>query len=70
MISNKTYEDLKSLKGDKSFSELLNNLLFLNNTNKGSELKECLGSIKKDKEWKETKKTLKKGWKNWTKKYA
>lgn len=37
---------------------------------KGSGLKDCLGILKKDVEWKETKKILDKEWSSWTKKYV
>jgi len=39
-------------------------------TKQGSGLKECLGLLKKDIEWKETEKTLERGWSRWTKKYV
>ncbi|MBS3150153.1 hypothetical protein J4455_05725 [Candidatus Woesearchaeota archaeon] len=34
---------------------------------KGSGLRDCLGILKKDKEWEEIDKDLKKGWKRWSK---
>mgnify|MGYP001619516779 FL=1 len=70
MISNNVYEELKMIKGDKSFSEILKTFLERNNIKKGSELKECLGILHKDKELEATEKTLKRGWGSWTKKYA
>lgn len=70
MISNKIYEELKILKGDMSFSEVLSDLLNPNNAKKGSGLRLCLGILKKDEEWKKIEKTLKRGWKDWTKKYV
>ena len=66
MISNEVYKELKAIKKDKSFSEILSGLLSSNNTKKGSGLKACLGLLKKDKEWEEIEKFLKRGWKNWT----
>ncbi len=38
-------------------------------TKKDSNLKDCLGTIKKDEEWKEIKKDLKKGWKKRNNRY-
>ena len=40
------------------------------NTKRGSGLYECIGIIKEDKEWEESQKLLKKGWKKWTKDLA
>ncbi|MBI2673071.1 antitoxin [Candidatus Woesearchaeota archaeon] len=70
MISNDVYKELKTLKRDKSFSELLKDLLNPGNVKKGSSLKDCLGLLKKDKEWEEIEKDIKRGWKSWSKKYA
>ncbi len=70
MIANDVYEKLKTLKKDRSFSELIREKIISNEIKKGSGLRECLGTLKKDKEWEDTKKDLKKGWKNWTKKYV
>ena len=70
MISNKVYEELRMIKGDKSFSDVLMGLLETNNVKKGSGLIECLGILRKDKGWGETEKILKRGWSRWTKKYA
>jgi len=36
---------------------------------KGYELRECLGILRKDREWEELEKEIKKAWKNWSKKY-
>ena len=36
---------------------------------KGSGLRECLGILKKDKEWEELEKEIKRAWKNWNRKY-
>ena len=70
MIANEVYDELKSLKRDRSFSELLRDLMNPENVKKGSGLRECLGILKKDKEWGEIEKDLKKGWKRWNKKYV
>tara|TARA_Y100000034_G_scaffold133857_1_gene200676 strand:- start:5473 stop:5697 length:225 start_codon:yes stop_codon:yes gene_type:complete len=69
MISNEMYDELKLLKRDMSFTELFKNLLN-DDLKKGSGLRECLGILKKDEEWKKIEKDLKRGWKSWTKKYA
>ena len=37
---------------------------------KGSDLLNCFGILKKDKEWEEIDKDLKIGWKTWSKRYA
>lgn len=70
MISNELYEELKKLKKEESFTELIKDLLDSKRPKKGYELRNCLGILKKDKEWEEVEKTLKKGWKKWTNKYA
>ena len=50
MISNDVYEKLKAKKENKSFTEIIKNLLNTKNAKKGSGLRECLGIIKDDKE--------------------
>ena len=70
MISNETYEALKSRKSERSFSEVILDLLNTKKHRTGSALKSCLGLLKKDKETVSLEKSLKKGWKGWNKKYA
>ena len=73
MVSNEAYEKLKYLKerANKSFTEVIIEFISReDNVKKGAGLRECLGLIKKDEEWVEIKKELKKGWGNWSKKYA
>ncbi len=70
MVSNEVYKELKTLKNGKSFSELLKDLLNTNNVKRGEGLRNCLGILKKDKEWAEVKKDIKRGWKDWSKGYA
>jgi len=70
MISNEVYEELKTAKGENSFSYILKRLLSAKKSKKGLDLKVCLGLLKKDREWEEMESTLKKGWKKWNKKYA
>ncbi len=67
MISNEVYNKLKNLKTeDKSYSELLRDLLNKDKTKKGSDLFSCFGILKKDKEWDDAKKDIKRGWENWS----
>lgn len=70
MIANEVYNELKTLKRNKSFSEVLKELLHANTERKGSGLRRCFGILKKDKEWMDIERDLKKGWKSWTKRYA
>lgn len=70
MISNDVYKDLSDLKGDKSFSEVLREVLHENKIKKGSNLKICFGLIKNDKEWSGVSKDIERGWKSWNKKYV
>lgn len=70
MVSNEVYEELKLRKEDRSFSELIVDLLQSNETKKGSGLQSCLGLLKLDKEVNNIEKTLKKGWKKWSKRYV
>jgi len=70
MVSNDVYKELSMVKNNRSFSELFHDLLHASKLKKGSGLRECLGLLKEDKEWKEIKKGLDKGWKKWTEEYA
>ncbi len=69
MISNEIYKELKEIKGKNSFSEVLKSLIKKDNK-KGENLRDCLGLIKRDDEWEKIEKDLKKGWRNWGKKYV
>ena len=60
MISNEVYKEMKGLKGEKSFSVLIKELLNEKNSKIGFGLYECLGTLKKDEEWKNIEKDLKK----------
>ena len=70
MVANDVFEELKNRKGEKSFSEILRSMLRDNGEKKGEGLRECLGILKRDKEWEYIEKDLKRGWKGWNKIYA
>ncbi len=70
MVSNEVYEQLKSRKEDRSFSELIIDLLNTKKNKTGFGLTSCLGLLKKDKETVTIEKSLEKGWKKWNKKYV
>lgn len=72
MISNDAYEKLKDIKEreEKSFSEVVVELVEDKKMKRGKGLRECLGILKGDKEYDEVMKWTKKGWDRWSKKYA
>ncbi|MFH1401337.1 MAG: antitoxin VapB family protein [Nanoarchaeota archaeon] len=70
MISNDVYAELRKMKGEKSFSEVIRTLIRERNKPNGAELSKYAGSFKGDTEWDESKKMRDKGWKDWSKKYA
>ncbi|MBS3083977.1 hypothetical protein J4423_04185 [Candidatus Pacearchaeota archaeon] len=70
MVSNEAYEELKSRKAERSFSEVIMNMLNAKKNKTGNGLKSCLGLLKKDKESEEIEKSLKEEWKKWNKKYV
>lgn len=70
MISNEIYKELKAKKANRSFSELLVDLLHTKENRKGSDLRSFLGVLKKDNEFAAIDSTLRRGWKEWSKKYA
>ena len=70
MISNEVYAELKSRKEERSFSDLIIDLLKKKDSRTGSGLQSCLGLLKKDKETQVVKKSLESGWKKWSKKYV
>lgn len=70
MVSNEAYEELKARKAERSFSEVILDMLHPKKNRTGAGLKSCLGLLKKDKESEAIEKSLKRGWKAWSKKYA
>ncbi len=70
MVSNEVYDELKAKKAKRSFSEIITDLLHTNKNKTGKGLYACLGTLKKDKEFEAIEKSMKKGWKEWSKKYA
>lgn len=69
MISNEVYDSLKEVKGSRSFSEVIMDLM-LNKKNNAETLAKYYGAIKGDIEYTKIKKDTDKKWKEWTKKYA
>jgi len=69
MVSNEVYEELKERKANKSFSELFRELLHRRKKT-GKELYKCIGLLGKERNDKETKKAVEKGWKEWNKRYV
>lgn len=70
MISNAVYEELKMRKSEKSFSELITDLLSSKKIKIGGGLRSCFGLLKNDKEFVAVEKSLERGWKGWNKKYV
>ena len=70
MISNEAYEELKSRKAGRSFSEVIIDMMHTKKNKTGSGLKSCMGLLKKDKKSEAREKSLEKGWKGWSKRYA
>ena len=72
MISNTVYGELKKLKGkeDKSFSEVITELIINRRQKTGYDLKKHFGVLKNDKEFGKIQKELKVGWRRWQKRYA
>ncbi len=70
MISNEVYGELKEKKANRSFSQLLKELLDTRKKKTGKDLQRCLGLLKKDKESDSITKSLEIGWKEWNKRYA
>jgi predicted CopG family antitoxin len=69
MISNEVYDALKSIKGEKSFSELIKTILPKRKKN-GNDIAEMYGVLKGDKEYDKIKDISTKKWGEWTKKYV
>ena len=72
MISNSVYDELKKLKEgeDKSFSEVIVELISNRRQKTGYDLKKHFGVLKDDKEYEKIQKELKAGWHRWQKRYA
>jgi len=71
MISNSLYKELKHMKGDNSFTEIIASLVDEKREEKlGKNLFHFFGVLKNDKEYDKIKKDLEKSWSNWSKKYA
>ena len=72
MVSNEVYGKLKDIKEkeDKSFSEVIIQLVEIKKMKTGKRLRECLGILKGDKEWDKAMKLAKEGWNRWNKKYV
>ena len=68
MISNEVYNSPKSIKGKKSFSEIIKTLLLKRKKNVNN-IAKYYGILKWDKEYDNIKKDIKKMWAKWTKKY-
>lgn len=66
-ISNKTYEKLKAMKGEESFTFVIENLIEKKSGNKKKRFMEFYGKGGVDEKAIEE---IKKGWRRWTEKYA
>ena len=72
MVSNDAYNRLKVIKEkeDKSFSDVIINLIEAKKTKTLNDVKSLFGIFKDDKEYDNIIKEVKEYWKKWTKKYA
>ena len=71
MIANDIYTELKAMKGEASFTELIRGLVeSANEHSKGNELVKFLGVLRGDKEYPAILKEVRKEWTAWSKKYA
>ncbi|HLD43422.1 MAG TPA: antitoxin VapB family protein [Candidatus Nanoarchaeia archaeon] len=71
MIANKVYEELKEMKEDKSFSEAIRALMERKSSKTGSSLRACLGRLERtDAEYESSRKSLRKEYAKWNKRYA
>jgi predicted CopG family antitoxin len=70
MISDRIYEELKKVKGERSFSEVIGDSLASPSRKTVAGLKEIIGILKEDTEYDEVMRTAKKKWKQWGKRYS
>lgn len=71
MIANSIYEELKEVKKDRSFSEIIKDLIEKSKPKTGAGLRDCAGLLpKEDKEYEEIMKELKPMYEKWTQRYA
>lgn len=70
MISNTAYEELKKIKEDKSFSDVIVELTRKKEQKTGYDLKRHFGVLKGDEEYDKIIKELKPLYRKWTKRYA
>ncbi|MFH1071904.1 MAG: antitoxin VapB family protein [Nanoarchaeota archaeon] len=70
MISNDVYDKLKKIKGENSFSEVIQKLLAGKRTDQFDRLKRHFGTFKGDKEFDKVMRDVRKEWKAWSRKYA
>ena len=71
MISNDVYKEMKLKKANRSFSELITELLHPKEKPKGRDLQSCLGLLKSDdKEYDAIEPALRRSWRKWSKKYV
>lgn len=69
MIANSVYDELKEAKKDKSFSEIIKDLMETHKRKTGRDLAKHVGVIK-DNEYDKIMRELKPLYRKWTKKYA
>ena len=69
MISNDVYTELKRVKGEDSFGQVISELLS-KRKNTGKNIAKYYGVLKGDKEYGRIMKDLRKKWGEWTQKYA
>ena len=72
MVSNNVYDELRKLKenADKSFSEVIVDLISRKESKTAYNLMKHLGALKGDAEYKKLEKEIKAGWSKWQRKYA
>ena len=71
MISNEIYRELKTAKRDRSFSEVIKDLIETKKRKTGAGLRECLGLLDKDdNEYEKAMKGLCPLYKKWTRRYV
>lgn len=71
MISNEVYDELKAIKENKSFTEVIVDLIERKDSKTvGNLIKNHFGALKGDKEYGRAMKRAKNGWAKWTKEYA